>query len=47
MESAEHRGIWDEFIAVCRRAGVPDKALRWYVVRIERYLRSQAFVHTA
>jgi integron integrase len=41
MESAEHRGIWDEFIAVCRRAGVPDKALRWYVVRIERYLRSQ------
>lgn len=40
MESAEDRGSWDEFIAACRRAGVPDNALRWYVVRIERYLRA-------
>ena len=31
---------WDAFIAVCRREGVPEPALRWYVVRIERYIKA-------
>ena len=39
MEQAENRGMWDEFIAVCRRHNVPEQALRWYVVRIERFLK--------
>ena len=30
---------WDDFIRVCRSQEVAEKALRWYVVRIERYLR--------
>jgi len=41
MEAGEHRSIWEAFIAVCRRNGVSEQALRWYVVRMERYLRSQ------
>src|SRR4051794_17212779 len=31
---------WDKFISICRREGVPDGSLRWYIVRIERYLKS-------
>lgn len=32
------RNLWDRFIAACRQERVPDRALRWYVVRIERFL---------
>jgi len=32
---------WDGFSKVCRRAGVKDTAIRWYVVRIERYLEAK------
>jgi Phage integrase, N-terminal SAM-like domain len=31
-------GSWDAFIAACRHAGVGDTAVRWYVVRVERFL---------
>ena len=41
MEAANYSGKWDDFIAVCQRANVPAKAMRWYVVRVERYLRAQ------
>jgi integron integrase len=31
---------WTQFLEVCRREGVAERALRWYVVRIERYLKA-------
>lgn len=31
---------WDLFIEACRKEGVPEKRVRWYVVRIERYARA-------
>lgn len=34
------QGLWDRFIDVCRRERVPERALRWYVVRIERFLKA-------
>jgi integron integrase len=33
---------WDEFIELCLREGVPETAVRWYVVRIERYLEARS-----
>ena len=32
--------LWDRFIDICRREHVPEPAMRWYVVRIERFLRA-------
>jgi integron integrase len=29
---------WDDFIQLCRAQEVVERALRWYVVRVERYL---------
>jgi hypothetical protein len=31
---------WDTFIEICRQHGVAGDATRWYVVRIERYLKA-------
>jgi integron integrase len=33
---------WDVFLDVCRREGVQDTALRWYVVRLERYFKAKS-----
>jgi site-specific recombinase XerD len=41
MTSPLASGIdWQAFMEICRRAGIKDKALRWYIVRVERYLRA-------
>jgi integron integrase len=32
--------LWSQFIDVCRREGIPDPAIRWYVVRVERFLKA-------
>ena len=32
--------LWDRFIEICHRERVPEQALRWYVVRIERFLKA-------
>ena len=32
--------LWTRFIDICRREHVPEQAMRWYVVRIERFLKS-------
>lgn len=40
MDKATDSRFWDDFIDICRRQRVPDTALRWYVVRIERYLHA-------
>lgn len=31
---------WDEYIQCCLKLGVPERSVRWYVVRVERYLRT-------
>lgn len=33
---------WDRFIQACIADGVPEHSLRWYVLRIERYLQAHA-----
>jgi integron integrase len=40
MDGASDSGSWDDYIAACVEHGVPEAALRWYVLRIERYLRA-------
>jgi hypothetical protein len=37
-EEADDSRFWDRYIEVLRLAAVPEKARRWYVARIERYL---------
>ena len=37
-EQAEDSHFWDRYIEILRLAAVPEKARRWYVVRIELYL---------
>lgn len=37
---AAERRFWDGFIEICRARSVPERALRWYVVRVERYLKT-------
>lgn len=34
------RELWTRFIEMCQRERVPEQALRWYVVRIERFLKA-------
>ncbi len=38
-ENAANAARWDVFIAACRRRGVTETRIRWYVLRIERYIR--------
>lgn len=38
MDKATPPSSWDGFIQACIAEGVPEQSLRWYVVRIERYL---------
>jgi hypothetical protein len=40
MESPNRGGVWDRFLEACRRAGVEERKLRWYVARVERYLKA-------
>lgn len=35
---ATWKADWNRFISICRKDGVPDRAIRWYVAWIERYL---------
>lgn len=37
MEKAPESRRWDRFIDLARNANVPERALRWYVRRIEQY----------
>ena len=34
--------FWDDYIEVCHRHGVPDASVRWYLIRVERYLKAQS-----
>ena len=38
MEVAGDSRFWDQYIEVLQVAAIPEKARRWYVVRVERYL---------
>lgn len=40
MDIAADERRWDAFIEVCRKEGMAEAAVRWYVVRIERYLKA-------
>jgi hypothetical protein len=37
-ETVGDPGFWDRYIEVLQHAAVPEKARRWYVIRIERYV---------
>jgi integron integrase len=39
-DPASEPPAWDTFIEICRQHGVAGDATRWYVVRIERYLKA-------
>ena len=38
MEKADETRFWDRFIALAHKNAVPEKALRWYVRRLEHYI---------
>lgn len=40
MEKAAETRFWDRFIQLARDTEVPEKALRWYVRRIEQYIQA-------
>jgi len=40
MEKAAKTPAWGDFVDLARRNGVPERALRWYVLRLEHYLRA-------
>lgn len=42
MDKATTLESWDSFIQACLAEGVPEQSVRWYVIRIERYLRAHA-----
>ncbi|MBI2970504.1 MAG: phage integrase N-terminal SAM-like domain-containing protein [Gammaproteobacteria bacterium] len=42
MEKAAKSRFWERFIRLARNHGVPEKSLRWYVVRVEQYIKSHA-----
>ena len=42
MDEAAKSRFWDRFIALARKQGVPERALRWYVHRLEQYLGTHA-----
>ncbi|HEY5806459.1 MAG TPA: integron integrase [Povalibacter sp.] len=39
MDRAD-QDLWDRFIDICNREHVPHRARRWYVVRVERFLKA-------
>ncbi len=42
MEKAAQSRFWDRFIDLARNASVPERALRWYVRRVEQYIDAHA-----
>lgn len=40
MDKATIPILWDRFIEACLQEGVPERSVRWYVVRVERYLEA-------
>lgn len=42
MDEAAKSRFWDRFIALARKQGVQERALRWYVHHLEQYLRTHA-----
>jgi hypothetical protein len=38
-KTAEER-FWDRYLELLRRAAIPDRAHRWYVLRVEQYIRA-------
>lgn len=41
-EKAAQSRFWDDLVELLNRAGVPEKALRWYVRRVEQYIAAHA-----
>ncbi len=33
---------WDAYLEACRASGIKESSIRWYVVRVERYLRAHS-----
>src|SRR5438270_6257528 len=42
MEKAAESRFWDQYIQILKGTDVPEKAHRWYVVRIERYIAAHS-----
>lgn len=40
MEKAAEDRFWDRYIQLARQEEVPEKALRWYVRRLEQYIQA-------
>lgn len=40
MEKAAEAKFWDRYLLLARQADVPEKALRWYVRRVEQYIQA-------
>lgn len=40
MEKAAEARFWDRYIQLARQEEVPEKALRWYVRRVEQYIQA-------
>lgn len=40
MDLVQFRRLWDKYIAKTRSYKVPDKAIRWYVIRVEQYIKT-------
>ena len=40
LEKADTSRFWDRFIDLARQADVPERALRWYVRRVEEYIQA-------
>lgn len=45
--STGQAGSWDDFIAICLEHGVHQRAARWYVLRVERYLQATGSAQSA
>lgn len=44
MYKVHVRRPWDTFTTKSRSHNVPDKAIRWYVIRIEQHLKTHPVV---
>ena len=42
MEKAQKSRFWDRFVILARRHGVPERTLRWYVLRLEQYIHTHS-----
>lgn len=40
MEKAAETRFWDRYIQLARQEQVPERALRWYVRRVEQYIQA-------